>query len=41
MAKKPGTCPGCGATGALIGPEPYHCLNCGYVVTPTEEADNG
>ncbi len=33
-AKKPATCPSCGAKGTLYGPEPFTCLACAYVVTP-------
>ena len=38
---KPSKCPSCGSQGSLVGPPPYTCLACEYVVTPDEEADNG
>lgn len=41
MAKKPAKCPNCGAEGTLYGPEPYTCSVCDYVVTQTEEGDDG
>lgn len=34
-------CPSCGHTGSFVGPEPYTCLSCGYVLTVEEDDDNG